>query len=215
MVSKCCHWLTCFIGLLNRAQFAAELKAAALKQLERLGWPLHHNGVKGHSDHDSILVDMVPKGITGNPQVPHVDFPCSYNVDELLRVAIVALEAFSLYVYPFSHTLMRSMMEEHGPDFQTGSTEEIDARIAQSISMQIPIRLDVQPGEIIIFDGYLVHAGTEGMCGESRLRLHLYLQSLQPNVSVMSDNHISSFPLQRLHNNMWSKKLASKFARVI
>jgi ectoine hydroxylase-related dioxygenase (phytanoyl-CoA dioxygenase family) len=160
---------------------------------------------------------MVREGTTGNPQVPHVDFPCSYNADELLRVAIVALEKFSLYVYPYSHTLMRSMMALHGPNFTTGSTVEIDVEIAQSMSMQIPLRLDVEPGEIIIFDGYLVHAGTEGMSGASRLRLHLYLQSLQNKVTVMSScgKYVSSFPMQRLHANMVSSEFASKFARVV
>lgn len=125
------------------------------------------------------------------------------------------LEEFSLYVYPNSHRLMRSMMEEHGPNFSINSTSAIDAEIAANTSVRMPLRLVVQPGELIIFDGYLVHAGSEGKSGASRLRLHLYLQSSEKEVSVMVGKEIHSYPMQRLHENVVSTELACKFAQVI
>lgn len=51
----------------------AQVKAYAMDQLRAHDWILRHKGKEGHSDHDSMLVDVVAEGIDGEPQVPNLE----------------------------------------------------------------------------------------------------------------------------------------------
>ncbi|GAX86254.1 hypothetical protein CEUSTIGMA_g13666.t1 [Chlamydomonas eustigma] len=196
------------------------LKRDTMRRLHNLGWPLksmRRGGSSGMSDHDSLIVDVVQDESHRRPQPPHIDYPLS-SKRELLNVAILAVTEFSLYVYPRSHTLVREAIRFLGDEsnFHHSSNSSSDSMFSRHLGLQVPIKVCLKAGELLIFDGYLVHAGTEGEVGVVRPRLHLYLQECHPNV-VASDahGHTSTYPLNLLHPNVESSMFASKFARIV
>ncbi|GAX86010.1 hypothetical protein CEUSTIGMA_g13426.t1 [Chlamydomonas eustigma] len=196
------------------------LKRDTMRRLHNLGWPLksmRRGGSSGMSDHDSLIVDVVQDESHRRPQPPHIDYPLS-SKRELLNVAILAVTEFSLYVYPRSHTLVREAIRFLGDEsnFHHSSNSSSDSIFSRHLGLQVPIKVCLKAGELLIFDGYLVHAGTEGEVGVVRPRLHLYLQECHPNV-VASDahGHTSTYPLNLLHPNVESSMFASKFARIV
>ncbi|GAX86185.1 hypothetical protein CEUSTIGMA_g13598.t1 [Chlamydomonas eustigma] len=174
-------------------------------------------GCLGISDHDSVLIDVVQNESQRWAQPPHIDYALS-STKELLNVAILALADFSLYIYPRSHLLVRSLAQFLGDEKQFEHTSNMDADklFASNMGMQYPIRVNLRVGELLIFDGYLVHAGTEGLVGEARPRLHLYLQECHPTVLAKDvEGFTTTYPLNRIHPNIESSLFAAKFARVV
>ncbi|GAX85866.1 hypothetical protein CEUSTIGMA_g13282.t1 [Chlamydomonas eustigma] len=196
------------------------LKKDTMRRLKSLKWPLQSKrlgGCLGISDHDSVLIDVVQNESQRWAQPPHIDYALS-STKELLNVAILALADFSLYIYPRSHLLVRSLAQFLGDEKQFEHTSNMDADklFASNMGMQYPIRVNLRAGELLIFDGYLVHAGTEGLVGEARPRLHLYLQECHPTVLAKdAEGFTTTYPLNRIHPNIESSLFAAKFARVV
>lgn len=103
-------------------------------------------------------------------QCPHMDFLLTGHPAK--KFTIVAAEraegdtcqsqAYSLYLYPRSHTLMGDAASFHRWSKTHGfkhSTEELDRQFSMLLPMYDPVRLILKPGQILICDGCLVHGG--------------------------------------------------------
>jgi ectoine hydroxylase-related dioxygenase (phytanoyl-CoA dioxygenase family) len=116
----------------------------------------------------SLLFDQKPDvGLKVTMQAPHIDY--SLTPDPLcnLWVTISAITStMRLFVWPRSHTLIMTLAKEHGwPGFEK-STEILDAEFADKFGykdLKHPYLVTIHPGQTIIFNGMLVHAGAPGV----------------------------------------------------
>ncbi|KXZ41537.1 hypothetical protein GPECTOR_408g247 [Gonium pectorale] len=119
----------------------------------------------------ALLVNkQKPRGPPVECQAPHLDLGRKQKGIS----AILALEAFSLLVYPGSEAVVKEFWRrldhvssgDHSP-------EDMDAWLASRKFRAL--RMKVEPGDIILLSGHTVHAGDRGEHGHMALRIHWYV----------------------------------------
>ena len=108
--------------------------------------------------------------LINGPQCPHMDYLLAGHPAK--KLTIVAAEraegdtcqsqAYSLHLYPRSHTVMRdaaSFDRWSEIDGFEHSAEELDRQFSMLLPIYEPVHLIMKPGQILICDGCLVHGG--------------------------------------------------------
>ena len=173
----------------------------------------------------------LPCGLTPLPSTPSLRLQGRFrtfddkdqNVGERqLYVAITALHtAFRILLWPRSHHAVEELAVQHGfylpGGFRDNSTAKVDQVIAGTFGEeQQPIMLTIQPGQTVIFDGYLVHAGAPSQLDDEGnvipcYRLHRYIGPEGEEMELGKDGAPISYPLSNMHPNLWTVHFAKKW----
>lgn len=153
---------------------------------------------EAHIIKSAILIDVGDRKLQG-PQTPHCDTLLDGNGKENPRRGVIApgmAGVFSFLVYDKSHSLLWRAALHHKWNERWGfklSTKELDQQFSESVPLQEPMRLWVDRGQMVIFDGHLVHAGDE-----SRV---LSTGDVHPNIR-WDTMHFCNALLQHVHG-LW------------
>ena len=137
-------------------------------------------------------------------------------------MSITALQTeFRLLVWPRSHLLLEELVVDHGfykqGSFRSNSTASLDAYLANMYGEQQPIMLTIQPGQTVIFDGYLLHAGAPGIVDEDGNvipcpRLHRYMMPIDETINLRgTGGEASVYPITNMHPQMHTTAFAQRF----
>jgi hypothetical protein len=123
--------------------------------------------------------EKVQKGVAlinrpGSPplraQLIHTDL----SVGRQGFVAIVVLEPCSVLVSPGSHSAVRQYKGLLGSDVQLHKAREADA--LASVAVPKLLRVQMEPGQVLLLHGNTVHAGDAAVGDRKSPRLHFYVQ---------------------------------------
>jgi hypothetical protein len=142
------------------------------------------------------MANNVPAGAEGLPQDLHIDQAlvpsrCATRQPPPPQV-IVAVERCTVLVVPFSHHMVEGLgwmtakageaaaadAATAGPSAGPSAAEEADETLASLLPPSTkPTRIHLDPGQLVVMHGYLVHAGDAGEPGETALRVHFYTET--------------------------------------
>ena len=109
----------------------------------------------------AILMNVID-ALARGAQCPHLDWLLDADEDVLRRAVILPMaeETFSILVYPMSHNIMLQAAKVQAEGKTREQRKVLDEIFSAGILQTFnPIRLQLQPGQMLIFDGRLVHAG--------------------------------------------------------
>lgn len=115
----------------------------------------------------SILIDVGAKGKWQGPQTPHIDWLLDGRGNIIVRrgaIAPATTGCFSLLIYDKSHKMLRQAADWHDWHEDWGffySSVRKDKAFCKGKTVKEPSRIWVDKGQILVFDGFLVHAGDE------------------------------------------------------
>ena len=129
----------------------------------------------------TVMANNVPEGAVGLPQDLHIDQAlvpsrCAARQPPPPQV-IVAVERCTLLVVPFSHHMVEGlgwMTAKAGEAAAEAADETLAPLLPPSMK---PTRIHLDPGQLVVMHGYLVHAGDAGEPGEAALRVHFYTET--------------------------------------
>jgi hypothetical protein len=110
-------------------------------------------------------------GQDGDPPVGEQCFHIDLESNRKGLVSIVPLEPVSLLVSPNSHKAVSSYTAMR----EAGDKKLTEAQVMRFITAARPVRVEMEPGQVILLHGNTVHAGDAGRPGKWSPRLHYYL----------------------------------------
>jgi hypothetical protein len=140
-----------------------------------------HLGTKLHLAKAALIRNRTPDGgLKPTIQYPHNDYGLRLGYNGV--AVVVAVERVTLWVYPCSHHAVQGLGEA-----RTAAERAEALDWAPTTGWQ---RVTLEPGEVFVMHGHLIHAGDMGQPGESAVRLHLYMIPLED--TIMADK---TFPI--------------------
>ncbi|KAL6745424.1 hypothetical protein V8C86DRAFT_2446254 [Haematococcus lacustris] len=137
--------------------------------------PVSKRKMVGEGDEQEMLIE--PAQHAALPQAPHTDFkPMAYSQDDGF-VFLLACQDFDLVAYMYSHLLM----EEATPYYKNGNPDLTTLKaIATHALLREGTLVKVKAGQLVLFRGNTVHAGTAGRPDSCGARLYGFGKTGQP-----------------------------------
>lgn len=119
----------------------------------------------------SLLCDA-ENAVDDGVQDPHLDYLLTADAAQKCTIIVAErpdgdrAQPYSLYLYPRSHTVMMDAAKYHRWSVEDGfehSSEELDRLFSSMVPFHEPVRLILQPGQVLICHGCLVHGGRLAM----------------------------------------------------
>ncbi|KAJ9534320.1 hypothetical protein QJQ45_007010 [Haematococcus lacustris] len=137
--------------------------------------PVNKRKMVGEGDEQEMLIE--PAQHAALPQAPHTDFkPMASSQDDGF-VFLLACQDFDLVAYMYSHLLM----EEAAPYYKNGNPDLTTLKaIATHALLREGTLVKVKAGQLVLFRGNTVHAGTAGRPDSCGARLYGFGKTGQP-----------------------------------
>jgi ectoine hydroxylase-related dioxygenase (phytanoyl-CoA dioxygenase family) len=155
--------------------------------------------------------NVADTGRDGKQQQVHVDHAVvpARRVVRPPPVIITALQAGSVLVYPFSHLMVSALGWMMA---RTANEKAADRSLASKVPAMDAIRIHMEPGQVLVMDGHLVHAGDRGQPGQPALRLHFYMQHPADQAQHPYDANMT-YVLSALGNDIVSNHFTARFGQ--
>ncbi|KAL6745007.1 hypothetical protein V8C86DRAFT_3036018 [Haematococcus lacustris] len=137
--------------------------------------PVNQREMIGEEEEQQMLIE--PAQQAAPPQAPHTDFkPVAADQDDGL-VFLLACQDFDLVAYMYSHLLM----EQAAPYYKNGKPDlhSLGAVAAHAVLREGTL-VKVKAGQLVLFRGNTVHAGTAGRPDSCGARLYGFAKTGQP-----------------------------------
>ncbi|KAL6749871.1 hypothetical protein V8C86DRAFT_3144600 [Haematococcus lacustris] len=137
--------------------------------------PVNQREMIGEGEEQQMLIE--PAQQAAPPQAPHTDFkPVAADQDDGL-VFLSACQDFDLVAYMYSHLLM----EQAAPYYKNGKPDlhSLGAVAAHAVLREGTL-VKVKAGQLVLFRGNTVHAGTAGRPDSCGARLYGFAKTGQP-----------------------------------
>ncbi|KAJ9524338.1 hypothetical protein QJQ45_008558 [Haematococcus lacustris] len=137
--------------------------------------PVNKRKMVGEGDEQEMLIE--PAQHAAPPQAPHTDFkPMASGLDDGF-VFLLACQDFDLVAYMYSHLLM-----EHAAPYYKNGNPDLPSltAIATHALLREGTLVQVKAGQLVLFRGNTVHAGTAGRQDSCGARLYGFGKTGQP-----------------------------------
>ncbi|KAL6746900.1 hypothetical protein V8C86DRAFT_2444688 [Haematococcus lacustris] len=137
--------------------------------------PVNKRKMVGEGEEQEMLIE--PAQHAAPPQAPHTDFkPVASGLDDGF-VFLLACQDFDLVAYMYSHLLM----EQAAPYYKNGNPDlpSLTAIAAHALLREGTL-VKVKAGQLVLFRGNTVHAGTAGRPDSCGARLYGFGKTGQP-----------------------------------
>ncbi|KAL6756066.1 hypothetical protein V8C86DRAFT_2436422 [Haematococcus lacustris] len=137
--------------------------------------PVNKRKMVGEGDEQEMLIE--PAQHAAPPQAPHTDFkPVASGLDDGF-VFLLACQDFDLVAYMYSHLLM-----EHAAPYYKNGNPDLPSltAIATHALLREGTLVQVKAGQLVLFRGNTVHAGTAGRPDSCGARLYGFGKTGQP-----------------------------------
>ncbi|KAJ9525353.1 hypothetical protein QJQ45_003238 [Haematococcus lacustris] len=137
--------------------------------------PVNKRKMVGEGDEQEMLIE--PAQHAAPPQAPHTDFkPMASGLDDGF-VFLLACQDFDLVAYMYSHLLM-----EHAAPYYKNGNPDLPSltAIATHALLREGTLVQVKAGQLVLFRGNTVHAGTAGRPDSCGARLYGFGKTGQP-----------------------------------
>ncbi|KAJ9519285.1 hypothetical protein QJQ45_023082, partial [Haematococcus lacustris] len=137
--------------------------------------PVNQREMIGEGEEQEMLIELAQQAAP--PQAPHTDFkPVAVDQDDGL-VFLLTCQDFDLVAYMYSHLLM----EQAAPYYKNGKPDlhSLGAVAAHAVLREGTL-VKVKAGQLVLFRGNTVHAGTAGRPDSCGARLYGFAKTGQP-----------------------------------
>ncbi|KAJ9532234.1 hypothetical protein QJQ45_003963 [Haematococcus lacustris] len=159
--------------------------------------PVNQREMIGEGEEQQMLIE--PAQQAAPPQAPHTDFkPVAADQDDGL-VFLLACEDFDLVAYMYSHLLM----EQAAPYYKNGKPDlhSLGAVAAHAVLREGTL-VKVKAGQLVLFRGNTVHAGTAGRPDSCGARLYGFAKTGNCMWNAFHAVPILEYRLEQLHAAM-------------